>query len=76
MESKEYLIFTWKPSTRKNHGTSHASHLNHGNPLYEKTVTPSSDTRTLTHDNLKLWILPLATLSSILVTSPDLLLLA
>ena len=35
------------------------------NPLYEKTVTPLSDSRTLTLDNLRLWTLPLATLGSI-----------
>ena len=35
------------------------------NPLYERTVTPSSDSRTLTLDNLMLWTLPIATLGSI-----------
>ena len=35
------------------------------NPLYKKTVTPSSDSWTLTLDNLKLWTLPIATLGSI-----------
>ena len=35
------------------------------NSLYENTVTPSSDSRTLTLDNLRLWTLPLATLDSI-----------
>ena len=35
------------------------------NPLYEKEFTPSSDSRTLTLDNLRLWTLPLVTLGSI-----------
>ena len=35
------------------------------NPLYEKESTPSSDSQTLTLDNLRLWTLPLATLGSI-----------
>ena len=35
------------------------------NPLYENEFTPSSDSQTLTLDNLRLWTLPLATLGSI-----------
>ena len=40
-------------------------HTRNLNPLIEKTVTPSSDSQTLTLDNLRLWTLPIATLGSI-----------
>ena len=61
---KEHLIFTWKPSREKPRVVICATH-DQWNLLYEKEFTPSSDSRTLTLDNLRLWTLPLATLGLI-----------
>ena len=65
MEIKTTLDFYVETLNREKPRAGKCVTLEPQNRLYEKTVTPSSDSRTLTLDNLRLWTLPIATLGSI-----------